>query len=184
MYPTSSYSYGPQAYPAAPPSYPGPVVRSGRPPKANPVTAVTAGSLAVMGSLAHGFTAIFAGLLILAGSDIAASNQDSELATRTGPDDVTVSAAIVVLPTFLCVSVALIVGAVLLFSRIAAGRYVIIGASAVAMLPWLLIVVTGNLIGGVGVLFPLAAIVTAAWSSTGRWIREQRVPYTLGFGKP
>lgn len=175
-YPASSYPYGPQAFPAQ-------GLIPARPPKANPFTAVTAGALAVLGSFAHGFMAIFSGMVILAGGmDLAPPDQDPELAAQpdtADPDGGAVAAALVILPVSLCVAIGLIVGAVLLFSRVAAGRYTIIATATVALLPWLAFLFIAAPIGAIGMLFPLATIVLAAWSSTGRWISEQRVPYSL-----
>ncbi|NNH74062.1 hypothetical protein HLB23_30120 [Nocardia uniformis] len=164
MYPSSPYSYGSPAFPT-------PALINTRPPKANPCTAVTAGALAVLGCFGHGFLAIFAGSVILAGGA-----QDD----GTDPDGSAVVAALVIAPLSLCIAVGLIVGAVLLFSRVAAGRYAIIAVSVLALLPWLAVLVLGNpVIGGFGLLFPLATLGTAAWRTTGRWIREERVPYTV-----
>lgn len=174
-YPASPYPYGPQAFPAQ-------GLIPARPPKANPFTAVTAGALAVLGSFAHGFLAIFAGMVILAGgTDFAPPDQDPELAQpeTADPDGGAVAVALVILPVSLCVAIGLIVGAVLLFSRVAAGRYTIIATATAALLPWLALMFIAAPIGAIAVLFPLATIALAAWSSTGRWIAEQRVPYRL-----
>ncbi|MBF6136002.1 hypothetical protein IU501_23700 [Nocardia otitidiscaviarum] len=172
MHPSSPRAYGRRPIPA--PTH--------APPRANPFTGIAGGVLAALGGLAHGLLALTAGFVLLAGSDLVPPDQDPDLAAQAElgkPDDAMLTAALLILPVSLVVAIGLITGTVLLFSRLAAGRYTIIATATIALLPWLAVMVSGQTLGAIGVLFPLATVVLTAWASTGDWLRERRVPYLL-----
>ncbi|MBF6178859.1 hypothetical protein [Nocardia otitidiscaviarum] len=146
------------------------------PPRANPFTGIAGGVLAALGGLAHGLLALTAGFVLLAGSDLVPPDQDPDLAAQAElgkPDDAMLTAALLILPISLVVAIGLIAGAVLLFSRLAAGRYTIITIATIALLPWLAVMLAGQALGAIGVLFPLTTVVLTAWASTGHWLRER-----------
>ncbi|APA94855.1 hypothetical protein [Nocardia seriolae] len=165
------------AYPAAP-GYPGAPGYSpyGVPQtRASGGTAITAGVLAMIA----GALSVIGGVIMLIAAFVVNSEDTSyrsgsQYSTRD--DEGLFGILLGVGALVLVVGVLWCVGAIMLFLRKTAGRFILIGMSAIAVVLGLISFVLKPGSGIIGLIFSIAILVFAAVPPTGRWIAEGKQP--------
>ncbi|MET8773604.1 hypothetical protein ABZV58_01125 [Nocardia sp. NPDC004654] len=154
-----SYPYEPPGYgyPPVPPGYPQP--GHGFPPSApSGATAIIAAVLSTLVGLL-GSVGICIGLF-----------------EALDPDNEVEPAAFIGIGVGALIAMLWLLGALLLFMRQTAGRVIIIGLSAIALLGALVLVAIGGVAGGLPLLLSGTIFGLSVASPTGRWIAARRQP--------
>ncbi|MFE3191676.1 hypothetical protein ACFXHA_21880 [Nocardia sp. NPDC059240] len=184
-YPQAGYpqqaGYAPQpGYPQQPdpayPAYPAPPVYSPyaiQQTRASGGTAITAGVLAMIG----GVLSILAAIVMLIASAAVNSDNNSYRGSSYHKDESGLVAVLIVGGVVvLAVGVLWCTGATMLFLRKAAGRWILIVMSGLAVVLGLIGFAMRPGSGAIGLIFSIAILVLASVPLTGRWIAEGKQP--------